>query len=145
MGEINQKKDVEKRMDEKIKQISASQKDYQQVLLKMAVLDSAIPKEAEIDSWARAMATVASSSGTEITGITLSNVPVKGAVASPRELTEMGFTLTAAADYPGARQFIERIENLRRLIRVDSVGILKATKEENKVTFSVKGVVGMSL
>lgn len=123
LGEIKQQSEVEKKLDKKISGISAAQAMYLKYESRLRVLDEALPAGRKYAAWAIRLESIASESGVKV---------------GEWSLTEgRDFTISLAGDFPGLRQFLATLENLRRLVEIENVQLDK----KESLMLTIKGVL----
>lgn len=139
LNEIKQKKEIIARLDLKNAQIIQAQSSYQMVQPRLSLLDEALPKLADLKSWISSIEKIATDSGVKVGLITLGPAPV-GKI--PTGLTEINFSVATDSEYKLARQFVDQIEKIRRLVKINTVQLDKSTKEKSGVNLTINGVLG---
>lgn len=123
LGDIKQQGSTEKRLDTKIAQLTTAQQTLSQNQDRLEILDQAIPNGDKFASWADRLSGLASQSGVQITQVSMDD--------------KFAFSITTTGEYLQLRQFVERLENLRRLAVVNNVQLVKTTE----LQMTVKGVL----
>lgn len=120
-GDIKQQAEIEKRLDAKISQISQAQQVLSANEDKLIVLNQALPIGEEFSTWGKRMEGLAQEEGVVLTGVSLENY--------------QDFSLTIQGNYLQLRNFLNRVESLRRLMKIESAQVVSA---EN-LTMTIKG------
>lgn len=118
-GQIKEKRALEKKLDAKINTLKEAQQQLAAASDRLIYLDQAIPQSAALSVWNDSLQRVASESGVAITSISFTNVPV----AHVGTVTPLVFQFTATGDYTQVYHFLESLQNLRRLIKIDNAGL----------------------
>lgn len=120
-GDIKQQAEIEKKLDVKISQISQAQQVLSANEAKLIVLNQALPVGEEFSTWGKRMEDLAQEERVFLTGVSLENY--------------QDFSLTVQGNYFQLRNYLGRIENLRRLMKIESTQIVSA---EN-LSVTIKG------
>ena len=123
LGDIKQQSEVEKRLDKKIAEVTAAQAEYLKNESRLKVLDEALPMGRKYAAWGMRLEDVASGSGVKITEWSL--------------LEGKDFSVSLTGDVAELKRFLATMENLRRLVEIESVQLAK----EKELTLVVKGVL----
>ena len=127
VGQIDQQKKIEARMDEKIAEIQKASEQLQRYQNKLPILSEALPLGPNWSSFAETVTQVASQSGIEIRSLTL----------GPIDETGVNFNVNATGSYPSLRKFVTAVNNLRRIAVISNISFSQENNE--KATLSVKG------
>ena len=121
--EIEDKRNLDEQLDQKIASLNTAQTQYQQFSSQFYLLDEAIPKTANLIEGLKIVEKIASDNGLVIKGISISAVPEEiiqsNESNAQREL--LTFNVDLSGDYLKIRQFIEDLMNNRRMMLVDQV------------------------
>ncbi|KKU03113.1 MAG: hypothetical protein UX99_C0002G0055 [Candidatus Amesbacteria bacterium GW2011_GWB1_47_26] len=123
LGDIRQQSEVEKKLDEKIAEVTAAQAVYLKNESRLKVLDEALPIGRKYAAWAIRLEDVASESGVKVAEWSL--------------LEGKNFSVSLVGDVPELKRFLAALENLRRLVEIESVQLAK----EKELTLIMKGVL----
>ena len=132
LGQIDQEKAIEERVDQKIAVVQKANEELQKYQNRLSILDTAIPQEPAWGDFAQEITQAASESGVELKSLTFG--PVGGSTMVP-DVLGIVFNLTGAGIYPSLRKFAARIDESRRVTVVSDVTITTDL-------LSIKGVVG---
>ena len=133
LGQIDQEKTVEERMDQKIAVIQKANEEFQKHQDRFPILDAAVPKDPRWGDFAQEVAQAASESGVELKSLAFG--PVGGTNMVVPEVFGVSFSLTGTGTYPSLRKFVAMIGRSRRVAVVSNATI---TAE----SLSVRGDVG---
>jgi len=120
-GDIKQQEEIEKKLDVKLSQISQAQQVLSANEARLVVLNQALPVGEEFSAWGKRMEELAQESGVVLTGVSLENY--------------QNFSLTVQGNYSQLKSFLDRVESLRRLMKIESSQIVSA----EKLTMTIKG------
>ncbi|KKR91977.1 MAG: hypothetical protein UU42_C0006G0016 [Candidatus Woesebacteria bacterium GW2011_GWA1_41_13b] len=120
-GDIKQQGEIEKKLDAKITQVSQAQQILSANETKLLVLNQALPIGEEFSIWGKRMEELAQESGVTLTGVALENY--------------QDFALTVQGNYIQLKSFLNRVESLRRLMKIESVQIVSSAN----LTMIIKG------
>ncbi len=120
-GEIEQQREVEKKLDRKISALIVGQQLLLENKERLALLDEASPVAVQYGKWGKQMENLASQSGVKIT-MFLED--------------EKEFTIVTDGPYPQLRLFLGGVENLRRLMTIENVQI---TRGPSILSMTIRG------
>ncbi len=144
VGEIDQKRVIEQRLDEKIASLAAAQRAYQEISAKLPLLDEAVPVKARVGKWVDSVEALAAANGLEATGVSLAGVPMGGKTGDGGGLVEINFTVGATGEYGQIRQFVEQMEKLRRIVKLETVTVTQNDQAEGKLSLTMRGGIGVA-
>lgn len=155
--EINAKEDTIAKMDTKIANLREAQNIYYQQKEAIDLLDLAIPSNPSPEIFARQLEGLSSIDSVIPNSILFIETTIKGentlstlqdeAVTSlPNNTLAVGVNYNGSGNYDSVRNFITNLENLLRLIKVDSFGLSKTPAAEgeranNDMQITIKGRV----
>lgn len=140
VGQIKQQRALEKQMDVKINTLQEAQSQLALASAKLTYLNDAIPTSANASVWVNSLTRVASESGVVVTAVSVTGLPV----ARVSESMKLPFKLTAAGSYAGLYQFLQVLQNLRRLIKIDTVEVSRQATVENAILLNISGSLMVS-
>lgn len=123
LGNIQQQSDVEKRLDKKIAEVTSAQAEYLKNESRLKVLDEALPVGQKYAAWGMRLEEAASQSGVKV---------AEWSLAEGKD-----FSVSLTGDVAGLKRFLATMENLRRLVEIESVRMIK----DKELTLVVKGVL----
>lgn len=136
LGQINQNKTIEKKLDEKIIALQQAAEVLQEIEPRLGVLDEAVPPEAMWGKFGGEIGLAATESG-----ITLKSFVLNPAGAEDGEkLAKWYFTLSGSGSYADAKRFVVEMENMRRVVVVSTFDIIGG--KDGEVTLNIAGVIG---
>lgn len=137
--EIEEKKVVDQKMDDKIASLIEAQTNYQQIEAELAVLDEAIPKNSEVFDVSKQMQNLINNTESTMSSLALTNsIPLVPPTGSPgkKELTadnnEFGFGLNLQGDYPELEKVLSMINTMRRMVNISSFSFTQAQSAGEK-------------
>lgn len=121
--EIEDKRALSEKMDQKIAALSTAQGQYQEFNDQFYLLEEAIPRSASLVDSLKTIEKLASESNLIIESINLSDVPDDLEIASPNNAkrTILTFNVDVAGDYLNMRKFVEALMDSRRMLIVDQI------------------------
>jgi len=137
LGQINSQQQLAAQLDHKIATIREAQQQLAAVSSRLVYLDAAIPTQADISLWTNSVQKVASESGVAANNISLSDLPV-GRVSQPNLLA---FKLNVVGPYDRVYQFLQFLESLRRLVKLDKIAVTRDSKDGTQMTFDISGAL----
>jgi Tfp pilus assembly protein PilO len=121
--EIEEKKALSQALSQKIAALSTVQSEYQQAEPKLFVLDEALPTKPDIKYVVQAIEKLANDNDISLLSLSSSEYPLDKDVTFSPELkrTNKVFSFTVSGEFANIRQFIEQIQQLRRVLVIDSI------------------------
>ncbi len=136
--EIKDKREASQKLQTKINAIVAAQALYAKNLDNLPLLEEALPSRSEFPRLAFFLEENASASAVELKNLTFEKIEVSGKSASPSaKANSLNFSLSVIGDYVNLKDFINRMENSRRILEIDSL-IFNQTKREEGGQLSVQ-------
>lgn len=134
-------------LQNKINALSAAQSEYNLISGDLYLVDEALPKDSQMAALVKQIEVIASQSGAALGSIKFDPVTLKEAVASPKEISkiaaqtakEINFNLTVAGDYLNLKEFLHRLNALRRVIVVETFSLKIKKAESQTLTLGVSG------
>ncbi|MFH0749620.1 MAG: type 4a pilus biogenesis protein PilO [Candidatus Gottesmanbacteria bacterium] len=133
--EIVDKKEVNKKMDDKIQALIQSQVVMESVQQKIPLIEDAVPKNPDAIDVVRQLRDLAVTSGASISAIQVASVPVlQSASASAAKSytikhTTFPITVSIEGDYQALSSFLHTIITTRRTILFDSISFIPTKKQ----------------
>lgn len=131
--EINNKKATIESLDKKISDLELAQDAYVENLNSIPAIESAVPDAPSPDVFSAQVEALAANSSVRILGLSIGEVALVGREekkAAPSELKpfpleaqELTVSISAAGTYQDLMLFIEKLENGRRPIKMDVLGV----------------------
>ncbi|PIS13887.1 hypothetical protein COT65_01845 [Candidatus Shapirobacteria bacterium CG09_land_8_20_14_0_10_47_13] len=134
-------------LQKKITALGAAQSEYNLISGDLYLVDEALPKESQTAALVKQIEVVASQSGAALGSVKFDPVVLKEIATGPKEISkiadqtakEINFTLTVAGDYPNLKEFLYRLNNLRRVITVETFSLKIKKAESQTLTLGVSG------
>ncbi len=140
IGQIQQERQLEKQLDAKINTLKDAQIQLTLASARLTYLNDAIPTSAHAAVWADSLSRVASESGVQVDSVVVTGLPV----ARVSESMQIPFKIAATGGYPQLYQFLQVLQNLRRLIKIDTVDIARPNTEVSTVLLNISGSLTVS-
>ena len=130
--EIEDKRALSEKMDQKIASLSTAQNQYQEYNDQFFLLEEAIPRSATLVDSLKIIEKLASENNIIIKSINLSDVPDDFNIANSQnaERTTLTFNADISGDYLDIRQFVESLMGSRRMLIVDQINFSLANNQE---------------
>ena len=145
--EIQAKKKTITQLDQKILALEKAQEIYAQESSFLPVVESSIPEKPEPESFTRLIRDIASKDNVNILGVSAGQVALKGNETQKAKLSdlkpvsskakEMTISISAAGDFANLNSFINDLDNLRRPIKIDVLGINSSLTDKGCVIVAV--------
>jgi len=137
LGQIDQQRQLEARLVHKINLVKLAQQELARVDEKLFLLDEALPETAQVNAWTTALENIASQSGLAISVVRVSNIPS----AQPVPVGALDFQIEATGQYFQIYDFVEILQNHRRLILPQSIGVSRTTTDGNQLNLTLTGFI----
>jgi Tfp pilus assembly protein PilO len=149
--EIKRKEEINKTMDEKILNLAKAQEIYNNEIDRISLLNIAVPVNPQPEVFVRQIESLSGKNSLSMTNISLGQVILFGAETVktktssvfkelPEKANGMAFSVTVSGSYPSIFSFISDLENLRRVVKVDTAGLNnQQTKEEKTINLVISG------
>ena len=130
--EIEDKRALSEKMDQKIASLSTAQSQYQEYSDQFYLLEEAIPRSAALVDSLKVIEKLASENNIIIESINLSDVPddLNIAGSDNAERVILTFNVNISGDYLDIRQFVEALISSRRMLIVDQINFSLANNQE---------------
>lgn len=130
--EIEDKRALSEKMDQKIASLSTAQSQYREYSDQFYLLEEAIPRSAVLVDSLKVIEKLASENNIIIESINLSDVPddLNIAGSDNAERVILTFNVNISGDYLDIRQFVEALISSRRMLIVDQINFSLANNQE---------------
>lgn len=139
--EIGGKEDTVKQMDTKIDAILAAQTVFANESSRLALLDTAVPPQPNIDEYVHQIEQIANKDNVKVSVLTSGGIPLTDTTADG---SERSFTVsfTLAGNYDALKTAMQDVENLRRPLQLVEWGIsLDESQDSGQLLLSLKGAI----
>ena len=130
--ELEEKRLLDLKLSQKIASLATVQPQYQTARDQIQVLDEALPSSPEMIKTLKIIEKVASDRQLAITSISISEIPVINGPTSPgMKLNRISYpiSITVEGDYQTIRDFVEQLQNSRRVLATESVAFNLVEKQ----------------
>jgi len=145
--EINDKQVTSENLQKKITSLVAAQTEYTQNQDRFYLIDQALPETPDFPLLIFSLEKEATTSGVSLQSISITKIELKNANKTnpnPAAVPSFEFNSVLTGPYENLKLFLGQLENLRRIITLDTInfGKTKATeKEVAKISLSISGRV----
>lgn len=136
LGQINQNQKIEQTLDEKIAAVREAEEILQRIEPRLEILEEAVPSEAMWGKFAGDVGLVATDSGITLRSMVIN--PIEG--EEKGKLAMWNFTMSGEGGYANMRRFVNELENMRRVVIVTTVDVIRI--REGEVTLNLAGKLG---
>lgn len=138
VGDLQDKKAINQKLQEKINNLSRAQTNYSQTINSLGLLDQALPRNPSVSQIAYQIEILAQKSNLIVRSINFESVNMKG--ESPKQKNEVSFDFTLSGDFQSLKNFLGSLENIRRIMTISSFSLSKSKNVENQtMTLNVLG------
>lgn len=134
--EIKDSRFVEKRLSEKINNLSSLSTQYQNIQSDLPIILDAIPQKPEAPTLVAQIQSIAKDSSVEISKFDVAPVNLQAQNASTS--SSFSFELTGQGNYDNLQRFMSDLINMQRVVSVDSISISKDVAGEG-LEINIKG------
>lgn len=140
LGQINQEKALEQRMDEKIKTVQTTALEYQKIESRLPALDAALPDSIQWADFADGIYQTATGGAVKLQLISLSPSTNQ---KLPTGVSGMQFSVSATGSYSDLKNFAGSLAKLKRVLDWTSLTI--SNSKQSGLTLTASGVIGYML
>lgn len=145
--EINEKEATVARLDEKIRDLDVARDVYAQNANLIPIIDSSIPVAPKPETLSAQIVGLAARNSVNVLGISVGEVTLVGkpqekkgkekTTALPEGSLEMPISISVSGNYQGLTALIRDIENLRRPIKIDVLGVNVSETDFGRVVVAI--------
>lgn len=145
--EIQSKKDTITQLDQKITALQSAQNIYSEQSSFIPVAESSIPSNPQPEAFVRQVEGISSKDSVNILGISVGQVTLTGTETQKAKLSdlkpvsskakEMSVSISASGNFSNLASFINDLDNLRRPIKIDILGINSSITDKGRVIVAV--------
>lgn len=140
LGKIKEQNSIEQQLDRKIQMVTQANQELVRASSKLIFLDEALPTQADVAAWKSSLDNVASQAGISIEAIQIGDIPVD---TESTTSAQVSFSISASGQYAELRQFLQMLQNLRRLITIENVTLARdLSPESTQLLMGVEGFLG---
>ena len=142
LTEINSKEEIVAKLDTKIQNLSTAQTLLDQEIIRLPLIEDAIPQAASPETFVRQFEGLAAKNGVNLLGVSLGQVtllgevkkapPEEGVTPLPEDTLGISFSVSIAGNYSNLLGFLADLEKLRRPLAIDTTGITATETDEGK-------------
>ncbi len=132
--EIADNKDINAQMESKITRLVEAQAAYQDANLQLPLIDQAIPQNPEVLSLVSQLKNLAAATGSSISALQISTVPLLGSEATPSaatggKLTEIPLVVAISGPYTSIKSFIDGLFAMGRIATIQTLTVSPSRDE----------------
>ena len=135
--EVLDSKSVEKKLSDKISNLSSLSQEYQDIQRDIPYILDAVPNQPESLILTAQIQSIAQSSAITISNIEIS--PMSLDVLESTSSSSLIFDLSAEGSYENIKKFVLSLIDMQRIVSVDTISVSKADIENDKVELNIKG------
>lgn len=145
MREIQQQQEVSEKLQKKVVALRMAQEEFSNNMNRLYLVDQALPEKPDFPLLIFAVEKEAQETDTQIQSFSITKISVKSSEdVKPKtaQVSFFDFNLILTGDYKNLKEFLGKMEDLRRIIKIDSISFGKAKKAEKeplKIKLSVTG------
>ena len=134
-AEVQEKKELQVKLTQKVTNLRTATDTYNRNRERIGLLDQALPPDPRLMSTVKTVEKIAGESNVIITGLGISKVPDEASIEQQStakeiaELTDLPLSVSVVGNYQDIRQFVEKLHQSRRIMRVISATF---SVEENR-------------
>ncbi|MBI2621137.1 MAG: type 4a pilus biogenesis protein PilO [Candidatus Levybacteria bacterium] len=135
--EIEDSRFVEKKLSEKINNLSKLSSEYQKIQADLPFIMDTIPQKPEAPTLVAQIQSIAGDNSVEISKLDLASVKLESQEASVS--SSFSFGLTGNGNYDNLQKFISDLVNMQRIVSVESISISKDTGVDGDLELIING------
>jgi len=135
---IDDQKTVNKRLEEKINNLTRAQQEYVLIQEDLYLLDQLLPEEPQLSIFVSQLEALAKKENVYVYGIQYSPLDFKGKRSG--DVGEITFDIMVGGSYEDLKKFLHSLNNFRRIINFNGFNLSKG-KKEGELILSLKGKV----
>ena len=135
--EINDSRFVEKKLSEKINNLSNLSSEYQNIQKDLPFVLDAIPDKPEAPTLVAQIQSIANDYSVVISKFDVASINLITQDAS--KSSSFAFEITGQGDYENLQKFSSDLINIQRIISVDSLSITEDTQTDQNLEINIKG------
>jgi len=136
--EINDKKMVTQKLEEKISNLNLAQQEYLSVENDLYLINQALPEDPQVSVLVRQIEGLCLKTGVSLEGIQYSSLDIRNKIVKNNKPQSIEIKLVVSGGYQNLKNFLYSLNNFRRIFQIDSFGF-KTSKEEGKLILSISG------
>jgi Tfp pilus assembly protein PilO len=143
MKEIEDKEMIAQKLEEKINALSRARNEYDAISAELPLIEDALPQKTNPSLLVRQIETLASQNGVVLQSIQVGEAPLLGekeykpqsteAKLKEKGLSALNFSLSISGSYQNLKNFLQDLEELRRLITPSSFAFKIEQKGESLI------------
>lgn len=142
--ELQDKRMVNQKLQEKINNLNQAQTNFAQISDQVYLLDQALPQNPSVSQLIWQLEILAQKSNVTIKSLGVEPLELQG--KNKNSKNEVLFNLNLSGDYENLKTFLGSLENLRRVITINSFAFSQSKKEEvQTLTLNLTGKAYYSL
>jgi Tfp pilus assembly protein PilO len=144
--EVKGKEETLTKMEQKITDLNQAQNIFFQETEKINLIKSAVPENPDPQTFVRQIEGVASKNSVSILGISLGEVTLVGTEQTKAKSKEsplppgasgLSYSISVSGNYINLFSFLSDLENLRRPLKIDNLGITLSETEDGKTIIMI--------
>jgi len=145
--EIKEKEEISNKLQGKVAALRASQEEYAKSANRLYLVDQALPEKPDFPLLIFTVEQEARATDTQLLSFSITKIGIKSSAPSKSKTAQVpffDFHSTVTGDYQNLKEFLGRMENLRRVIEIDLVNFSKTKKTEkepSRIRLSITGKV----
>lgn len=147
MKEIKEKEEISNQLQQKVVALRMAQEEYSKNMSRLYLVDQALPEKPDFPLLIFAVEQEARSANAQMISFSITKIGIKTNQVSKSKTAKVpffDFNSTLTGDYQNLKEFLGKMENLRRVIEIDSINFTKTKKTEkeaSKIKLSITGKV----
>lgn len=130
---INDQKLVLEKLEKKVQALTQAQKNYLAVQANLYLIEQALPTKPEISYFIKELEILTRQANINLNATQFEQVTLKEKATPQKNPKEIGFTLTASADYQKLKNFLQILGSLRRTVLVNAFGFSISKEKEGEL------------
>jgi len=135
--EINDKKMVVQKLEEKINNLNLAQREYFSVENDLYLVSQALPEDSQVSVLVRQIEGLCLKVGVSLEGVQYSSLDIRNKIIQNKPQS-FRIDLVVSGNYQNLKNFLHSLNNFRRIFQIDSFGF-KTFKEDGRLMLSIRG------
>jgi Tfp pilus assembly protein PilO len=137
--QLDDNKFVENQLQTKIAALTSLQKQYNTLGSDLNYATTSIPTTATAPFFLGQLQAVGIDSNVTLTRVQAFPFDINNVTTAPTKYMSFAFSVDGTGNQTNVNNYINNLDNLNRLVTIDSISISKASVTDNLVRFSIKG------
>ncbi len=140
-SEIRSQNEIDSKLSQKVESLRVAYGNYKRLEERLGVLDLAGTNLPRITAFLRQAEALANRRGITISSFSVGTIPIGGEISTGEPFLESKFSMGAKGSYEGVLGFIQDLENLKRIVTINSYSVTEDQLDGANINISFQGGV----